>query len=532
MRVWFTNPTNGLPYAVAEEPLFRGAIVETYANKKWSPHVDVSASDPSELERLPRGAPHVLQKIALEEQPDVQKRLGAQKQPQNTVFSLLPAYRLDSSSPIEFDRRRQQLIRKNPTGRIEFTLATTGLDNGRQVKIIPAWEAPGSRERKRLTTLPEGPQKQELLPRLKQFAANAVANVPQQETIQRARALEAALGPANGFGYSLEGVPRNPALDPVEDFISEHKQGHCEYFATALTLMLRSQGIPARLVIGFKGGEFNSLGNYYQVRMLHAHTWVEAYLEPDQLPAGFTPRRLGGGWLTLDATPGSEESAEGRTLSLAAQAREWMDYGDYLWMNYVVGLDSRRQQEAIYGPLSLSGRAIRRVFTARFWTRTVPQWFGSLLERDTWRNLVSQRPSWSLIVLAVGLLFSLFLAWRKRKSLAGWFRRLWQWRPKLRRAQGRRGLARPRPVVPFYEQLEKLLAAHGIRRPESQTQHEFAMAAQGQLSETPRLAAAATLPRKVVDAFYQVRFGRRTLDKDELEQVQRSLRELAAALAG
>ena len=44
--------------------------------------------------------------------------------------------------------------------------------------------------------------------------------------------------------------------------------------------MLRSQNIPARMVIGFKGGEFNTVGNYYQVRQLHAHAWVEAFLEP------------------------------------------------------------------------------------------------------------------------------------------------------------------------------------------------------------------------------------------------------------
>ncbi len=92
--------------------------------------------------------------------------------------------------------------------------------------------------------------------------------------------------PREQFQYSLTGADRNPSIDPIEDFVTEHPQGHCEYFATALTLMLRSQGIPARMVCGFKcdQNDWNSAGGYYQVRQLHAHTWVEAYLRPSQLP--------------------------------------------------------------------------------------------------------------------------------------------------------------------------------------------------------------------------------------------------------
>ena len=329
MRVWFSDPGTGLPYSVAEEPLFRGAVVETYENKNWRPHVASEVGDPSDLERPPLRTSYITQRIALEEQKE------------NTVFSILPAYRLDAESKVEYDPRRQQLIRKTRRGRLEFALATTGLSEGRQVDITPAWQVPDSEAKARLLQLPGKDSGNDLLPGLKQHAAKAVASVPKQH-FQQAKALEASLGPASGFEYSLAPPPRNLSLDPVEDFVTANRKGHCEYFATALTLMLRSQGIPARMVIGFKGGEFNSLGAYYQVRMLHAHTWVEAYLEPDQLPADFTPRRRGG-WLKLDPTPGSDESAEKQDLSLAEKARDWMDYGDYLWMNYIVGLDSRRQ---------------------------------------------------------------------------------------------------------------------------------------------------------------------------------------------
>ena len=73
----------------------------------------------------------------------------------------------------------------------------------------------------------------------------------------------------------------DPTLDPVVDFLVNRKAGHCEYFASALTLLLRSVGIPARMVNGFKGGDWNDLAQVLYVRQKHAHSWVEAYLGDD-----------------------------------------------------------------------------------------------------------------------------------------------------------------------------------------------------------------------------------------------------------
>ena len=88
-----------------------------------------------------------------------------------------------------------------------------------------------------------------------------------------------------------------------------HKEGHCEYFAGALAMMLRSQGIPARVAIGFKGGEWNSLGMYYQVQQFHAHAWVEVLLRGDQIPQGALTKDEPGGtaWLILDPTDGARK---------------------------------------------------------------------------------------------------------------------------------------------------------------------------------------------------------------------------------
>ena len=65
----------------------------------------------------------------------------------------------------------------------------------------------------------------------------------------------AAVGHLRGSSTAWWAQERDPTIDPIEDFVTKHPQGHCEYFATALTLMLRSLGIPARVVSGFKCDE-------------------------------------------------------------------------------------------------------------------------------------------------------------------------------------------------------------------------------------------------------------------------------------
>ena len=93
------------------------------------------------------------------------------------------------------------------------------------------------------------------------------------------------------FGYSLK-LPRTVPHDPLANFLFERKQGHCEYFASSMAVMLRTLGIPSRVVNGFRTGEFNDLTSQYVVRASNAHSWVEAYFP-------------GYGWVAFDPTPGS-----------------------------------------------------------------------------------------------------------------------------------------------------------------------------------------------------------------------------------
>lgn len=112
-------------------------------------------------------------------------------------------------------------------------------------------------------------------------------------TTDRAR-LDAIKRELARFEYSLAAT-RDPKLDPVIDFVTVHRAGHCEYFASAMALMARTQGIPARVVGGYRVSEVNPLTGRAIVRDRNAHTWVEAWVD--------------NAWTEWDPTPPSETFA-------------------------------------------------------------------------------------------------------------------------------------------------------------------------------------------------------------------------------
>lgn len=111
----------------------------------------------------------------------------------------------------------------------------------------------------------------------------ATREVPVRQRLAR---IEHAL--TTEYGYSLR-FDRTEGVDPLIDFLATHKQGHCEYFASAMVLLARTSGVPARLVTGFRADERSPLGDYLIVRDRDAHAWVEAWVD--------------GQWETFDPTP-------------------------------------------------------------------------------------------------------------------------------------------------------------------------------------------------------------------------------------
>lgn len=135
----------------------------------------------------------------------------------------------------------------------------------------------------------------------------------------RARRLEQHL--TQSYEYTLDFRGRT-AENPIESFLFEYKSGQCEYFASSMVLMLRSQGIPARLVTGFLGGEYNPFEGYFIVRESNAHAWVEAWID-------------GEGWQIFDPTPPAGRPAGGDEGMWLLTQQAW-DYVLFRWDRYVL----------------------------------------------------------------------------------------------------------------------------------------------------------------------------------------------------
>ncbi len=140
----------------------------------------------------------------------------------------------------------------------------------------------------------------------------------------QASAVEAFL--RSEYGYTLE-LPEEEHPDPLAHFLFERRKGHCEYFASAMAVMLRELGIPARLVTGFQSGVWNPYTGMYVIRAADAHTWVEAWLP-------------GRGWTVFEPTPPDPNRAAGGWQMRVALL---MDAAEVFWQDWVLGYDQGRQ---------------------------------------------------------------------------------------------------------------------------------------------------------------------------------------------
>jgi len=112
-------------------------------------------------------------------------------------------------------------------------------------------------------------------PRVRDLGVQIVSAAGAQTPYDKAKAIERWL--RQNIQYS-ESIPTPPqGVDPMEWFLFDEKQGYCNYYATAMIVMLRSQGIPARMAAGFAQGTWDPEQNAFMVRERDAHTWVEAY---------------------------------------------------------------------------------------------------------------------------------------------------------------------------------------------------------------------------------------------------------------
>jgi hypothetical protein len=206
------------------------------------------------------------------------------------------------------------------------------------------------------------------------------------------------------FRYSLD-IERVSQLDPLQEFLFVRRAGHCEYFAAAMAVMLRTLGVPARVVNGFQRGEWNPYGQYFIVRYYDAHSWVEAYLP-------------GAGWVSFDPTPrATADPAAGRTPMIL-----YLDSLRLQWHRYVVNWSLRDQIRAVQSvQLRLAG--------LRGWSGRLDPETRAALERSGALALVG-------LVGAIGL----WAAWRQRAGRGPGRRRAPAFYRRALRAAARRGL--------------------------------------------------------------------------------------------
>ena len=159
-------------------------------------------------------------------------------------------------------------------------------------------------------------------PRIPRLAAEITADAP--SNYDKALAVERYL--SGHFGYTLE-LPRTLPPDPLANFLFERKKGHCEYFASSMAVMLRSLGIPSRIITGFRGGEFNDLTGQYVVRASDAHSWVEAFFP-------------GSGWVSFDPTP----SGGLPTRTGWSRMQLYVDAAASFWREWIINYDVSHQR--------------------------------------------------------------------------------------------------------------------------------------------------------------------------------------------
>ena len=144
------------------------------------------------------------------------------------------------------------------------------------------------------------------------------------------------------FAYTLQ-LPSTTPDDPIANFLFERRQGHCEYFSSSMAVMLRTLGIPSRVVNGFAGGEFNDVSSEYVIRASEAHSWVEAFIP-------------GQGWTEFDPTPTSSlvpPQTNRFMLYMDAAASFWREW----IVNYDIGHQLRLSQDASRGSRQLVAQA-------------------------------------------------------------------------------------------------------------------------------------------------------------------------------
>jgi transglutaminase-like putative cysteine protease len=317
-------------------------------------------------------------------------------------------------------------------------------------------------------------QMQALDPRISQLAAQIAGSA--SNNYDKAVALEGYL--KTHYGYTLQ-LPSAPVADPLANFLFERKQGHCEYFASSMAVMLRTLRIPSRVVNGFISDEFNDLTGSYVVRARNVHAWVEAYFP-------------GYGWITFDPTPNSTTGSPhgwGRVML-------YLDAASSFWREWVISYDTAHQ--SVLGRTVLTGTRSSLERT-RMWARLR---YARMLNwaRKSQQSAERAPGRWFAGSAAVVLLL---LGLANAGRIARMIRR--------RRLEAHPERAPDQAAAMWYERMARSLARRGVRKSASQTAQEFV-----RVIPDERLRARVG---RFTDAYESARFGNSADDAQRLPEL-------------
>lgn len=471
-------------------PLWRGRVLDNYSSSQWTP-----SRISERIGRQFTSPSNVFETTLHHDLPDppltrASAILDLQLEPMNTLTIFAPGV----VHVLEFKTAPPPILARDSLGTLS-TFQTHPQEMAYRVTCTPDARIPANfgttpdidqRTRSRCLRLPPEVDRAriELATTRALASAGLRADSPPEAIGQ---ALEDYLG--RNFRYTLDSKHEEGA-ERVAEFLFRTREGHCEIFASALAVMLRSVGIPSRIVNGYKGGEYHAWSNSYTVKERHAHSWVEALTE--------------GGWIALDATPAIDLEGEAPT-GLAAtleDAREWLEIR---WFRNVIAFDSGDQAGVAKWA---RGAAEHRLENLQSWTQAGHE----LLEQGGRRDLGILGG-----VLAVLLVLGTAGATVGPRALLNGIRRAFAG------LVGRGAHARSGTSLEL-ERLLRALEARGVSRRQGETVRELAERAERALGDPARGVVA------IVPAYYEARFGGRELRPEEREAIARAA-EAVEALA-
>ncbi len=291
------------------------------------------------------------------------------------------------------------------------------------------------------------------------------------------------------FRYTLDLSDMNQP-DPLAYFLFTKRAGHCEYFASAMVVMLRTLGIPARYVTGFLPGEFNDLAQDYIIRASDAHSWVEVYFPPY-------------GWMTFDPTPPGEAKRGG----LFSRVGMYWDWFQLSWNEWVINYDFTHQ-------LSFA-RGVRQSSVS--WSERISSYYHEKRRRAVnFLKLWQARLSASPYALPGALVFLLLiLLYYRGRALGGFVAVRWRLRSR------REGQLPPELAAFEYHQMLRLLERRGWRKSPAQTPLEFAASIR-----VPEFAGPVA---ELTQLYQSARFGSQAADARRVASLLAALKRLHRA---